>query len=254
MHYCMNHPLVETDRFCSRCRRPVCGDCLVPLKGRDVCAECKHATLSAKFRAHPVHHPASAGSWGQSPAAYPAAPQEYPAVPQAYPNDYSMGDPASAQVAWGGVAAVPSSAYPAYSAAPVLGNCAYHPNNPAYATCERCGDFTCGLCVTAFDGRNYCVRCIDLMWQRGSLEAARFSEPGTALLFGIIGAFIWIIPFYGLIPPLVALGLGITALRKIAAQPELPGKKKAVVGLTLGVLSLLCTVGFWAWTFSRAVR
>lgn len=235
MRFCMNHPLVETDRYCSRCKKPVCGDCLVPLKGQEVCAECKHATLAKSFKANPVHAPA-APAWTPAPAPSPVAPGEVSPAPEA---------------AWASPVAELSAAY---AAAPVLGNCAYHPNSPAYTTCERCGDFTCALCVTAFEGRNYCVRCLDLMWQRGALEASRFTQARTTLIFGVIGAIVWIVPFYGIIPGFVALGLGVGALRRIAAQPELPGKKQALIGTVLGALGVLCSIGFWVWVIMRGFQ
>lgn len=247
MRYCMNHPLEETGLHCSRCKKPVCAACLVPLKGQNVCAECKHATLSRAFRSHPVT---------SSPAtAAPAPGVPPPGAPPAPPAPFSpapgpVAGAAGAYPPWETATAGPSP--PAY-ALPVLGNCSLHTHSPAYATCERCGDFTCALCVTAFEGRNYCVRCFELMWQRGTLEASRFSESKTAFVFGVLSLFLGFVPFYGVIPCLVACGLGISALRRIAAQPDLPGKKQATMGLVMGAVGLLCGIGVWVWIIANGV-
>src|SRR3712207_1972978 len=66
--------------------------------------------------------------------------------------------------------------------------CAFHANNPAAGVCERCGDFMCGLCATPVEGRSYCPRCFDLLFQRGSLSFAQagFSTPSTALTLAIL--------------------------------------------------------------------
>lgn len=249
MRTCLNHPLVETARFCARCKCPACNDCLVPLKGRDVCAGCKHATLAESFRAQPVHAPATYAPWSQAPAA-PAEPS-YPPGSSYAPSQSPYTPVASPET---GAAAWTAPPITASRLGSVLGNCAYHPNVPAYTTCERCGDFTCALCVTAFDGRNYCVRCVDLMWDRGTLEAPRFTEPRTALIFGVMSLLCWLMPCYGLFPTLLACGFGFSALQKIAAKPDLPGKKQAVAGLTMGIIGTVCSIGFWIWSFYFGMR
>src|SRR5689334_11138762 len=73
--------------------------------------------------------------------------------------------------------------------------CALHPNNAASQVCERCGDFMCTLCSTAFEGRFYCLRCFDLLWQRGALGGAPRTLPDArvALGFAIFSlVFSWI--------------------------------------------------------------
>ena len=38
---CVNHPHVATSERCARCARPFCGDCLAPILGQSLCADCK---------------------------------------------------------------------------------------------------------------------------------------------------------------------------------------------------------------------
>ena len=38
---CVNHPHVATSERCARCAQPFCGDCLVPILGQSLCANCK---------------------------------------------------------------------------------------------------------------------------------------------------------------------------------------------------------------------
>src|SRR5438105_4533206 len=38
---CVNHPAVATETRCGRCGRPFCGDCLVEIVGKRLCALCR---------------------------------------------------------------------------------------------------------------------------------------------------------------------------------------------------------------------
>lgn len=42
---CVNHPGVESVRYCPRCGQPFCGDCLVELEGTAYCGPCKDARV-----------------------------------------------------------------------------------------------------------------------------------------------------------------------------------------------------------------
>lgn len=236
MAHCLNHPLTEANRVCTSCKRPLCADCLVPLQGMEVCASCKHEALKRKFRAYPIQGVAAPG-WraaGGGAAGPPAAPAT------GSTGDFDLG-PASPAPPVGGLP----------PPLPVLGACALHLNNPAYSTCDRCGDFMCGLCNTAFEGKNYCIRCFDLMWQRGTLEARRFSEPQNSLWLGVLAVLVAVLPGCGWPVCIAALVVGVKALRRIAQQPDLPGKGLAYAGSILGGLSLLASIAFWIWIFTR---
>src|SRR5437016_4125911 len=47
MAECRNHPSIETALICERCREPFCGDCLVEVLDRRVCAGCRDLALRA---------------------------------------------------------------------------------------------------------------------------------------------------------------------------------------------------------------
>ena len=127
--------------------------------------------------------------------------------------------------------------------------CATHPENGAAALCERCGDFMCSLCATWADGRQYCPRCFDLLYQRGALYIARrsFQWPTISLVTGIIGIAMVCNCFPISIPlAIVAIVSGINARREIARRPDLPGKGMAVAGISTGVLAIVGGVGYLA--------
>jgi hypothetical protein len=42
---CLNHPQASTDKVCGQCGQPFCGDCLVDIQGRSLCATCKTLSL-----------------------------------------------------------------------------------------------------------------------------------------------------------------------------------------------------------------
>lgn len=122
--------------------------------------------------------------------------------------------------------------------------CPLHPQNAAANVCERCGDFMCSLCTTRVEGRSYCPRCFDLLYQRGSLEVAqqKFTEPGTTLLAGLIAVF-GLCPIYTV--PIAIFGIitGARGLREFRTRPDLPGYRKLIAGISLNILAILIAVG-----------
>jgi hypothetical protein len=125
--------------------------------------------------------------------------------------------------------------------------CPLHPQNAASNVCERCGDFMCSLCTTRVEGRSYCPRCFDLLYQRGSLEVAqqKFTAPGVTLLTGLIAVF-GVCPVYTV--PLAIFGIiaGARGLREFRTRPDLPGYKKLIVGISLNILAILIALGLIA--------
>jgi hypothetical protein len=125
--------------------------------------------------------------------------------------------------------------------------CPLHPQNAAAGVCERCGDFMCSLCTTRVEGRSYCPRCFDLLYQRGSLEVAqqKFTAPGITLLTGCIALF-GVCPVYTV--PLAIFGIvaGARGLREFRTRPDLPGYRKLIVGLCMNVLAILVAIGIVA--------
>ena len=64
--------------------------------------------------------------------------------------------------------------------------CANHSESEAVTLCERCGDYICPVCITAFQGKFYCTGCFDLMWRRNEL-GSRSSLGGWALGLSLMG-------------------------------------------------------------------
>jgi len=83
--------------------------------------------------------------------------------------------------------------------------CAAHPNNPSIGTCERCGNFLCGVCRTRWQDRALCLACIeralDSRESRPEDARAHRRQAGLALVFGIIA---WVLILLGSLPMLFA--------------------------------------------------
>ena len=141
--------------------------------------------------------------------------------------------------------------------------CSAHPGNPATGICERCGDFMCRLCATPAEGRVYCPRCFDLLYNRGALQFTQrqFVLPGLTLWMGIGALLCALLPFF-FCTPLLSLGLSISgvvtgfrALKEYRERPDLPGRRLVQVGLALSAGSVLLAVGLAAlffWALSRS--
>jgi hypothetical protein len=141
--------------------------------------------------------------------------------------------------------------------------CSAHPGNPAAGICERCGDFMCRLCATPAEGRVYCPRCFDLLYNRGALQYTQrqFVLPGLTLGLGIAAVVCALMPFF-FCTPLISLGLGgaglafgTRALKEYRARPDLPGRTQVTVGLSLSAASLVLAVALAAlffWAISRS--
>jgi hypothetical protein len=134
--------------------------------------------------------------------------------------------------------------------------CAKHAANVATGTCERCGDFQCGLCAVLVEGRGYCAPCFELLLSRGAFAASRqsFTTPGHALQLGVLSLVGFACFPANVIAAIAALCYGITALRQLARQPDLPGRWKAVAAVLLGCVNLLLSAGLflarmapWSW-------
>ncbi|MCS6859455.1 MAG: B-box zinc finger protein [Abditibacteriales bacterium] len=126
------------------------------------------------------------------------------------------------------------------------GNCSTHPNNPAVALCERCGDFVCRVCRTAVDGKMLCPPCFELLHARGGLTFVQrhFQLPLYALIFSVCAILTtWACLGLAFVP--VSLYFGIAALKEINRRPDLPGRKVAVWSIVLSGVSVVLGIGFW---------
>lgn len=134
--------------------------------------------------------------------------------------------------------------------------CAYHANNVAAGVCERCGDFTCILCATPTEGRSYCTRCFDALFQRGSLQVAQqqFTLPQTAYTLSLIALLLFCAWYVAIPLGIAGIVLGIKSLRQIARQPDLPGRGKAIAAIVIGCLALLVLAGVVFGIFASSLR
>ena len=198
---------------------------------------------------------------GAAPAATPpgAGPSLYVSPPPAVAPP-----PVSGYGTAPGYAAPPVHAPPAYPPPPALdpqvqAPCASHPGNLASTVCERCGDFMCRLCTTPVEGRLYCPKCFDLLYNRGALQFTQrqFTLPGVTLALGISSILI-AATCLGIVL-MVPLGLGgiatgMRALKQHREQPELPNRGLTLTGIVLsaaGVLLGIGIIGFFVWATTQ---
>ncbi|WP_426748358.1 B-box zinc finger protein [Myxococcus faecalis] len=121
-----------------------------------------------------------------------------------------------------------------------MARCGLHPEEPAVATCARCGTFLCAECVELVPEGSVCEPC------RARL---RMDGPASRVAWGALGlgvAGLLLLPCsLGIpLPPLVAgagaLVLGLRETGRIRrAESPVRGKWPARVGWVLGGLTLL---------------
>lgn len=202
--------------------------------------------------------PGSTGSAGLPPTApLPAAPAPPPFGGSTIPG--MPGTPAPP--VYGAPQPGYAAAQPGYAVPPVVNPaeqapCANHPGNAASGVCERCGDFMCRLCTTTVEGRNYCPKCFDLLYNRGSLQFTQrqFVLPGVSFGLGI-GALIASCVCFLSIP----LGIGgvwtaVRALKEYGERPDLPNRWMANTGLVLSILGILEGIGTIVWFIILSMR
>lgn len=212
---------------CPRCRTPL----ELPDSGAYECERC-----NARFEV----------AVGVAAPPEPVAPPVF--HPEAAQSPSPLVSPAGAATGWA----------PPEPALDIDAPCAGHPTNPASRVCERCGDFMCRLCTTHVEGRAYCPKCFDLLYNRGALAFTQrqFALPGITLALGItsIAAFIVCLLVFGMvlaIPAGVAgLATGMRALKCYQERPELSGRQMTTIGMWLsgvGLMLGLVNGGFWVW-------
>jgi hypothetical protein len=154
------------------------------------------------------------------------------------------------------------------------GRCAAHPDNPAPATCARCGNYLCDACYTRWRGRGLCAACVSLALEHGDAPPAEASgHLRQALLalglgltswvlflvFSVLGAaavseknvpliLLAVLPlFLSPLPALAGVGLGCAAIRSRGDHMIL-----ATIGLVLSGLNVGALIGLFS--FSLALQ
>jgi hypothetical protein len=136
--------------------------------------------------------------------------------------------------------------------------CFNHEDTPSQQTCADCGEAFCERCVVTFQDavvcgpcKNFRVRTVQRPPRPStfaivSLVVALLGAPigfclpnmahgtGTGSPLGVLAAAV-----VGLCAPLVALVLGLKALREIENQPKVGGRALAMTGVTTAAASLL---------------
>ena len=159
----------------------------------------------------------------------------------------------------------PQAGYPApqhgYAVPPVVNPaeqapCANHPGNAASGVCERCGDFMCRLCTTTVEGRNYCPKCFDLLYNRGSLQFTQrqFVLPGVSFGLGIGSLIASCVCFLSIPLGIAGIWTAVRALKEYGERPDLPNRWMANTGLVLSILGILEGVGTIVWIVVMSMR
>jgi len=134
--------------------------------------------------------------------------------------------------------------------------CALHEHQEAVAVCDRCGDFLCLLCLTPFEGRSYCLRCFELLWERGEIgrrqQRLRWHEdPALALVGAIMTWVTCFIPVVSLLPALGSAIIGSLALSR--RGKELTGGQRgmAITSIVLAVIGSAVSIIIWVGIYTH---
>jgi hypothetical protein len=104
-----------------------------------------------------------------------------------------------------------------------------HPANPAVGTCQRCGNYVCGVCWSRWRDRSLCVACVERSLEAGEAspveKRAHLRQAILGLVFGICA---WVIAVLAFI--LMAAGV---------ASAE--GGESGIMLLGVGVIILMAT-------------
>lgn len=122
--------------------------------------------------------------------------------------------------------------------------CLNHPDRPKEQTCEACQEGFCPACVVRFQGQILCGACKNFrlrVLQRPSkvsgLAVASLvitfglGVCGHCLVFAGAGARQPGVGMLGIVPQIVALILGIMAVREVETKPRTTGRALAMTGL-----------------------
>ena len=125
--------------------------------------------------------------------------------------------------------------------------CANHQGNAAIAVCSRCGDFICGLCAIAVNGRIWCPRCFEYRLTKGDLAppspAANMAR--VALYMAIAGLLLapCTLGVSSLFFGIGAIICGERAMKRAREKGSSEGRGAAVAAVTIGIIDIFLTLG-----------
>jgi hypothetical protein len=107
----------------------------------------------------------------------------------------------------------------------------------------------CSLCETATEGRSYCPKCFDLLFFRGALQStqATFNLPRIAMVLAVVswltGGACGLAVIFGILSIVTAAA----GLRRIARQPDLPGRRICIASIVAASLSTTVWCAYYVW-------
>jgi hypothetical protein len=136
------------------------------------------------------------------------------------------------------------------AAVPLASPCALQEHREAVAVCERCGDFVCLLCLTPFEGRSYCLRCFDLLWDRGEIAGSKrrppwYEDGHLALVGAILSWVVCFLPFVSFLPAAGAVVVASLALSRRKKELKTQERVVAILSIVLAVLAAIASVVLW---------
>jgi hypothetical protein len=86
--------------------------------------------------------------------------------------------------------------------------CAVHPSNGSVGTCQRCGNFVCGVCWTRWHDRSLCSACASRALDDGEAPHTSRAHFWQAMLAVIFGVLAWLLTLGAIL--LMVLGFAMT--------------------------------------------
>jgi len=151
------------------------------------------------------------------------------------------------------------------------GRCVAHPGNGAVGTCQRCGDYLCGVCWTRWQDKSVCARCVQRALEANEAAPAEtrahLRQAVLAVVFGLAAWGITVVAFlmmmagmageinailvgFGVIvllgtplPSIAGIGQGAAAIRTRGDHMIM-----ATIGLLLSALHTGLIVGMFTFT------
>jgi hypothetical protein len=112
------------------------------------------------------------------------------------------------------------------------GQCAVHPENTAAGTCQRCGNYTCQVCDTLWQGRWLCPACVELALERKETVPGEARAHLRCALLGLgLGVTSWLIVFIAVLLAVAAMTSENIALLALVGLVLLSSPMPSILGV-----------------------